>query len=141
MRIIRLVRTMEDDQHEHNASPQHHVVINNDPALDTAREHHHTHLHHSAHAEEGRHDDLMYSKGTTDERSIIPHQDHQDHNIERRKKAVVSGANPEITESAMDTEKATYSSEESDPQSHRLSSFYRKYRLFFHLIIWLVFTG
>ena len=132
---------MEDDQHKHNASPQHHVLINNDPALDTAHEHRHTHLHHSAHAEEGRRDNVMYSKRTTDERPIIPHQDHQDHNIERRKKAVVSDASPQITEGATDTEKATYSSEESDPQSHRLSNFYRKYRLFFHLIIWLVFTG
>jgi len=56
----------------HNSSPQTHVARNNDPALDISHEHHHAHLHHSAFAEKGREDEVVYTAGTTFERSMIP---------------------------------------------------------------------
>ena len=120
-----------------DASCQHQVIANNDYALDKAHEHHHVHLHHNANAEKGREDEVIYSKETTDERSNIPHQDHQDHDLARRKHAEISRG----AAGATDFEKADSGSEEADPQSHSLATFYKRYRFFFHLFVWLIFTG
>ena len=124
----------------HNASPQKHVIANDDPALDKAHEHHHAHLHHDLNAEKGRNDEVVYSKGTTFESSTVPHQDPQDHDIHRRKHAeVAAGGLPAFG----DPEKNGLSPirSEEDPQTHTFSNLYRRYRLFFHLFIWLLFTG
>ena len=124
----------------HNASPQKHVIANDDLALDKAHEHHHAHLHHDLNAEKGRNDEVVYSKGTTFERSTVPHQDPQDHDIHRRKQAeIAAGGLPAFG----DPEKNDLSPirSEEDPQTHTFSNFYRRYRLFFHLFIWLLFTG
>ena len=126
---------------EHNASLQPHVIPNDDPALDRAHEHHHTHLHHDANAEKRREDEVVYSKGTTNEKSTIPHQDHQDHDLSRRKHTDISKGTPIASDSLADAEQGGSASEELDPQTHTASNLYRKYRLFFHLFIWLVFTG
>ena len=127
--------------HQHNTSLQHNVVPNNDPALDVAHEHRHDHLHHDADAERGRHDEVVYSKGTTDEKSTIPHQDLQDHDLARRKHEEAVKSTPVVYDNLPSAEKASSGSEELDPQTHTVSNFYRKYRLFFHLFIWMVFTG
>ena len=125
--------------HEHNASAQRHVIPNNDPALEKSHEHHHGHLHHSAHAEQGREDDTVYTKGTTFEKSTIPHQDPQYHDLYRRR--LVSQTN--MTTEAVDAEKGALSPvrSEEDPQTHTFSKFYAKYRVFFHFFTWLLFTG
>ena len=125
--------------HEHNASAQQHVIPNNDPALDILHEHHHGHLHHSAHAERGRDDDVIYSKGTTLEKNTIPHQDPQDHDLHRRHLVMET----KMATEAVDAEKGALSPvrSEEDPQTHTLSTFYAKYRVLFHLFIWLFFTG
>ena len=123
--------------HTHNTSPQHRVVTNLDPALETAHEHHHRHLHHDAFAEKGREDEVIYSKGTTFERSTIPAESPQDHELHRRH-------HPEKgTVDVGDAEKglSLVQSEEEDPQTHTFSRFYARYRIFFHLFIWLLFTG
>ena len=124
----------------HNTSNQRHVEVNHDPALALDREHHHAHLHHDAHAEQGREDEVVYSIGTTFEKSTIPQQDPQDHDLHRRH-------HPSKHQGAMeviDAEKGIMSPaplEEEDPQSHKVSAFYVKYRIFFHLFVWLFFTG
>lgn len=124
----------------HSTSSQHHIVKNDDPALDQSHEHTHVHMHHDKHAEQGRKDEVVYSKGATFERSTIPHQDPQDHDLARRRNADPSDGNSGM----IDAEKAAMSPErldEADPRTHTLSRFYLKYRLFFHLFIWLFFTG
>ncbi len=125
--------------HEHDVSVQQNVVPNNDPALDISHEHNHGHLHHSALVEQGREVGVVYSKGTTFEKSTIPHQDPQDHDLHRRRLANET----KMVAEAMDAEKGTLSPvrSEEDPQTHTLSTFYAKYRIFFHLFIWLLFTG
>ncbi|KAL9596686.1 MAG: hypothetical protein Q9219_005645 [cf. Caloplaca sp. 3 TL-2023] len=123
----------------HNDSAQHQVWKNPDPALDTANEHTHGHLHHTAQAEKGR-DPTQYSKGTTFEASNIPDQDPHDHTVHRRYPASAAA----IPAAIPDTEKGEFSRDsasEEDPRTHTLSNFYLKYRLFFHLSIWLLFTG
>lgn len=125
-----------EDQN-HNGTPQKNVIVNEDPALRKDREHRHPHLHHDATAKKGGKDETVYSQGTTFEDSTVPHQDPQDHDLHRRKHA----------DTLTDPEKADLShlshvrSEEEDPQTHALSNVYSRYRMFFHLFIWLVFTG
>ena len=120
----------------HNASHQRNVIVNDDPALEKTQEHNHSHLHHDVHAEKGRSDEVLYSKGTTDEKSTIPHQGRQDRDLARREQSETTKDSAAV----MDFGKAD-SGSEADPQTHTWSNFYRKYRLFFHIFIWLVFTG
>jgi len=42
----------------HSTSSQHHIVKNDDPALDQSHEHTHVHMHHDKHAEQGRKDEV-----------------------------------------------------------------------------------
>ncbi|KAI4103153.1 MAG: hypothetical protein L6R37_003974 [Teloschistes peruensis] len=112
--------------------------MNNDPALDVANEHAHGHLHHAPYAEQGR-VETEYSKGTTYENSNIPSQDSHDQNLHRR-----HGPNdPEASAQFADAEKGIPSPDRSDedPRFHRISNGYLQYRVFFHLLIWLLFTG
>lgn len=125
---------------DHNASPQQQVTPSHDPALNVAHEHHHGHLHHDAYSEEGQDDEIVYSKGTTLEKSGIPDQDPQDQVLHRRHHLDDKKGSNRIS----DVENANISSaltEEKDPRSHAFSVFYAKYRIFFHLFIWLFFTG
>lgn len=124
----------------HHSSTQHHVASNHDLALDLSHEHHHSHLHHDASAEQGREDELVYSKDTTFEKSTIPYQAPQDHSMHQRRQPNQDPDSVEI----IDAEKGAMSSpplEAEDPQSHRISGLYARYRIFFHLFLWLFFTG
>ena len=124
----------------HNTSAQHGVAANHDAALDRRHEHHHQHLHHDVNAERGREDEVVYSKGTTFEKGTIPHQDPQDHELNRRRHADTAASAQIDVQDAEKLDLAPIDSEE-DPQTHTFSNFYRKYRIFFHLFIWLFFTG
>lgn len=130
---------MDNRPHSHNHSAQQHVQTNHDPALDTVNEHVHGHLHHTAHAEQGR-TETDYSKGTTYEHSNIPSQDLHDQPVHRRHPL----DSPTAPAAIADAEKGDFSrdsSSEDDPRTHTLSNIYLKYRIFFHLFIWLLFTG
>ena len=129
-----------NSQMNHNTSPQEHVEPNLDPALDISREHYHSHLHHSTRATEGREDDnVAYTKGTTSEQSNIPNQDPQDHALHRRHNVEEKKGQVHV----IDEEKGTSSpiEQEVDPQTHTLSNFYARFRVYFHVFIWLLFTG
>ena len=123
----------------HNASPQDHVIENDDPALNEAHEHSHSHMHHDKRAEQGRKDEVVYSEGTTFERSTIPRQDPRDHDPARRRYADPSKGNTGILDEEKIINPETL--DETDPRTHTLSNFYLRYRIFFHLFIWLFFTG
>ncbi|KAL8683396.1 MAG: hypothetical protein Q9186_000658 [Xanthomendoza sp. 1 TL-2023] len=126
---------------QHNASEQHGVAQNNDPALNTAHEHTHRHLHHSTAANQGR-EQTEYSKGTTHEDSAIPSQDPHHHNVHPR--PIPNGPSSKGSAAVADAEKGNFSPDnrsDEDPRTHTLSSFYQKYRVYFHLFLWLFFTG
>lgn len=146
---------MAESAHQHNASKQTGVEINTDPALDVTHEHRHEHLHHDAFAAKGNHDDVVYSKGTTAERSIIPDQDPLDHALHRRHHPEGEGKSNEkggYMVDPVDQEKGAVghttahgsnvnSDGEEDPKTHKLSGFYKHYRIFFHIFLFLFFTG
>ncbi|KAH0536277.1 hypothetical protein FGG08_006838 [Glutinoglossum americanum] len=124
-------------QHGHNVSSQHHVEPDSDLALNPSRGHHHQHIHHGAHAEEGRADEVIHSEGTTSERSTTPGTDpqghHRRHHLEQAGFAygdAEQGGNGSPTQG-----------EEEDTQSHSFSRFYVHWRIFFHIFIFLLFTG
>jgi CNT family concentrative nucleoside transporter len=127
------------------------LAHNPDLALHPSREHHHEHLHHSANAERGRTDDAVYTKGTTDEPGVIPHQDinddvlHRQHHPERDSTGK-DAAFYEEKDFKYDAEKGSVSpantgKEEEDPQRHTISRIYKKYRIIFHLVLAALFTG
>lgn len=102
-----------------------------------ASTHHHGHLHHDPSAEKGREDELLYSEDTT---STIPYQNPQNHDLHRRHQSNNDPGSVEV----IDAEKGAISSppvEEEGPQSQKFSGFYARYRIFFHLFLWLFFTG
>ncbi|RAR10238.1 h+ nucleoside cotransporter [Stemphylium lycopersici] len=137
---------MADIRDQHNGSPQTGVARNDDPALDIAREHEHSHLHHSAH---GAHpDNLVYTSGTTDEKTskILDHNAHDshahhghpaDHKVDLEK---AGGYDYEV-------EKATRSSSDPEMEAEKRkpwyapSMLYRKFRLPVHILIGAFFTG
>lgn len=141
----------------HNTSAQENVILSHDPALDISHEHHHEHLHHG-HAAGHGHDGAVYSEGTTHDSSMIPNANPvevvlnqhermgQHHDGEKKNSAVY----------AVDTEKGDVGSSQAggqleffageqdaigDPKNRRVSRFYARYRIFFHLLIFLLFTG
>jgi len=133
----------------HNASPQTGVVPNPDPALNPAHEHEHAHLHHGGPAAK-QEKDVVYTTGTTDEPSIIPHQDKMDNQLNRHQLAGDHGSDDmekgynEKTGMKFNERGATSPhshDEEEDPKNHSFSNFYRKYRIFFHGFFAAVVTG
>lgn len=129
--------TMNNQPPSHKASAQQQVPMNNDPAMDTANERIHGHLHHNANAEKGR-DETAFSKGTTYEVDSIPNHDPHDQAVHRRNPTHAS-----TTPATMpDAEKGDFSRDGSqeDPRTHTLSNFYLRYRVYFHALIWLFFT-
>lgn len=124
----------------HNVSTQDHVAPNHDPAPDLVYEHHHGHLQHDASSEKGRGIESVYSKGSAFEKSSIPYHAHYDRDLPQRHP---SDKGPGSV-GAIDAEKIAMNSppsEEEDPQSQKVSAFYARYRIYFHLFLWLFFTG
>jgi CNT family concentrative nucleoside transporter len=129
---------------QHTTPAAHHVSP--DLALHASHEHTHQHLHHDARAEKGRTDEVVYSTGTTAEKSTIPNQDPLDNVMHRRQhEHGVSEKETGIAydDKSYDAEKGdiTSSGEEKDPKNHKFSNFYAKYRIFFHVFFLLLFTG
>lgn len=139
---------MATDPH-HNQSAQKGVVRNDDPALDIAHEHHHTHLHHSAAAMKGRTDEVVYSLGTTAEKSTVPDADPLDHALHNRHHPERHGGVDKKDDIGIDYDTAEkgYGSEDhgdssGDPHpDSKWKKWYRHWRIAIHVLIVAVFTG
>lgn len=107
-----------DRMHPHASAE---ALPHSDPALEPANEHHHAHRHHTAFAEQGREDEVVYSKDTTFEKPTIP--DH--------------GPSPEKNEGKGDIEEVG-ASVAKRPWHRRLLKHWRHVA---HAVIWLLFTG
>jgi CNT family concentrative nucleoside transporter len=139
---------MADMREQHNSSPMPGVARNDDPALDIAREHDHAHVHHSARA--AHPDNIVYTTGTTDEKTskILEPSAHDSHLHQRHafpnekhdlEKAggydyeIENGTPRSSTDPELEAEK-------KKPWWHP-SVIYRKYRLPIHILIGMFFTG
>ena len=123
---------------DHNPSLQQNVIQNDGPALQIPHEHHYDHAHHGLHAEKGQEDEVIYSYGANIEGSTFPHHEPQGHDLHRRRNADMS----KEPAAAVDPEQGNLSPSrsEEDAQAH-FPTFYKRYRIFFHLFVWIVFTG
>lgn len=131
---------------DHNYSSQSGVDVNLDPAFDFKHEHGHEHLHHSAHAEQGRHDEIKYTTGTTFEPSLIPDQYHTGH-VSHQRRDSKTHAHSNAPADIGDAEKGSNSLADKDSETsqqsgkYSITRLYKKYRLFVHVFIFLLFTG
>lgn len=130
--------------HGHNPSVQHAVDPNPDLALHYSHEHQHGHLHHGhkASVSADKHDHVVYATGAEDkvtDRNLLgkSSQDYTQHVLRDEKGDFINVADAEKGNSSP----TRLSSEEGDGKKHRFSPFYKKYRIFFHLAIWLLFTA
>ena len=127
------------DVGDHSLSPPQNVIQNDILAIQSPHEHYPDHVHHDEHTEKGRKDEIAVPDGTTFEKSSIMPQDLPHHDLHRRQHAVmvkepVAAINPE-----QGTVCPSHSSE--DPQTHSVSMYYTRYRIFFHLFLGVLFTG
>ncbi|KAF2853608.1 H+/nucleoside cotransporter-like protein [Plenodomus tracheiphilus IPT5] len=135
------------DMRDHNSSPMPGVAHNPDPALDIAREHEHQHVHHSARA--AHPDNIVYTSGTTDDRSTVPTPSAQDSHLHYRHQSDEKHGQHDFEKAGgydYEVEKATHSSGEHEPEAEKKpwyspSVLYRKYRLPIHIFIGKFFTG
>lgn len=97
-----------------------------DPALQPEHQHHHSHHHHTAFAEKGREDEVVYSNETAGfEKGIVPEPTPLDH----ASKSQSQSTGDEETGNTQPAPRAWY---------RRLTKHWRHGA---HLVIWLLFTG
>ena len=122
------------DVRDHSSSPQQDMIQRNVPPLQDSNERHHDHMHHNVDLEKGKEDKIINSHGTTFEKRTIPHRKSQDHELHKRRRTDM------VKEPTVAVDLSLGRSEESS-QPHTFSNFYQRYRIFFHLFFWIVFTG
>jgi CNT family concentrative nucleoside transporter len=145
---IALVPIFSMAHHEHNASAQQGVAPSNDLALHVSQEHQHEHLHHSARA---AHDDhIVYTTGTTDERSIIPDPSAQDHGLHHRlpEKHGLHEQGAYEKNADVDYEEKGTRGSSTDPEAEvetkskwSVGALYRRFRWAVHIFLAALFTG
>jgi CNT family concentrative nucleoside transporter len=115
-----------------------------DPALDAANQHQHAHLHHSPNAVHEGNDVPSYTIGTTKEHSTIPGPSPQDHGIQHHDQGYDDKKHDyrvDVEQGKVSAVTPTTSLEGSPEDSERKSTFYRKYRVYIHIAIWLLVTA
>lgn len=126
--------------HGHNPSLQHGVDANPDLALHYSHEHQHGHLHHGHKASivQDQSEPVVYATGAeSNNRDLLTKstQDYSSHKLRDEKEMGVNDAERGVVSPTR------LSSEEGDGKKHRVSSYYRRYRIFVHLAIWCLFTA
>jgi CNT family concentrative nucleoside transporter len=139
------VFVMADIARGHNGSAQVGVVPNPDPALDIAHEHKHEHFHHSANAEKGQlpGHDVVYTSGTTADRSVIPSEVHPDDAVHRRKLDEKHAVHDIEKTGGYDSNEGSLERGSNHPRSSDSDIPERrgKYSVYIHLFIAMLFTG
>lgn len=129
--------------HDHNTSPQQGVTPSNDLALHTSQEHQHEHVHHAPRAV---HDDhIVYTTGTTDDKSIIPDPSVQDHGLHHRlpEKHSLHEKNADVDYEEKGTRGSSTEpdAEEEKKSKWSIGSLYRRFRWAVHIFLAALFTG
>ena len=96
-----------------------------DPVLQPEHQHHHPHHHHTAFAEQGREDEVVYSKDATFEKGIIPEPTPLDHGSK--------------SQSQSEKDEETGEAQPAKRPWHRRLR--KQWRHVAHAVIWLLFTG
>lgn len=125
------------DLHNHNASIEHNVAESQDSTPD---EHNYGHLYPNTPIDRSQKEEIISIKSTTNEKSKRPDEERQEPSLQRKVHPDISKSLPSKVINAENAELG-HEASEVDLQAHLLSNFYIKYRIFFHLLIWLFFTG
>ncbi|CEO59808.1 Putative H /nucleoside cotransporter [Penicillium brasilianum] len=99
--------------------------LHQDPALHPEHQHHHEHHHHTAFAEQGREDEVVYSKDTAFEKGIVPEPSPLDHGSQGHSQA--------------SKDEETGETSPAPRPWHRRAV--KHWRHAFHAAIWILFTG
>ena len=112
---------------DHNTSMREHVDANDESTL--ARDHGYpqTHFHRGTNAKKDREDEVADS------------QEKRGNDGQPQEHADFAEVSQDVVKSQQDSLPQSQSEEELKTRS--LATFYKRYRLFVHLFIWLVFTG
>lgn len=122
-------------QGNHNSSAQQHVYVNPDPALDISNEHRHPHVHHGQAAVPDEKDDIVFAKAsdkyagdaTTTVAAAAP-----DYKVRQM------GSNEDEESGRV----GDIDDEDSRPAGRwSFRRLYKKFKIFFHLFIWAVWTA
>lgn len=110
---------------------------NQSPASD---EHHHGHLHHDTCIDQNHREEVVSINSATNEKISIPIEELLKPHIQPNNH---SDALESQSAKILNTENVVpgYVTTEADLQAYNLSNYYIKYRIFFHLLTWLFFTG
>ncbi|RMZ77518.1 hypothetical protein DV737_g4345, partial [Chaetothyriales sp. CBS 132003] len=130
--------------HGHNASAQRDVDANPDLVLHYSHEHQHAHLHHGRKTSiaKDKEEHVAYATGGDEPRRELLESSSQDYTTHKLRVADQDKPEFGVQDSEMGVISPTRLSEvEGDGKKGRVSRFYRKYRIFFHLAIWLLFTA
>ena len=127
------------DARDNNPSPKQNVVKDGHTALQNSTEHHHDHVQDNIQSRKSQENDVAHSYDAASDGNTVHHRDSQDSERHRKRhadmrKELAVAVDPEQNNVGL-------SRFEEDAQSHTFSTFYKKYRVFFHLFIWAVFTG
>lgn len=104
---------------------EHQGSIHRDPALQPEHQHHHAHHHHTAFAEQGHEDEVVFSKDTAFEKGIVPEPSPLDHGSQSHSQ----GSKDEETGETNPAPRAW----------HRRAL--KQWRHALHAAIWILFTG
>ena len=123
-----------------------HNNVHHPPAsLDPSHEHKHEDHYHGKRASHDGRDQPAYSIGATNEPSVIvdPSREADLHYQEKAKHEKGEDVNVgDIEKGEMgNVSQVSTNSNELSPKTYKYSSFYRKHRIWFHMMIWIVVTG
>lgn len=121
----------DGDLHDRKLSMEQSRGQNQEPAATALDEHSHGHLHRDPHVELDQKKEIGEHNSPTNQNSPASYDQAQPDDTKKHSSRVIGGEIQDLGHVTSD----------ADPKGHSLSSFYVKYRIFFHLIIWLFFTG
>lgn len=122
----------DGDLHDHNVSVEHNQAQNQEQAATILDDHSRgQQLHHDTDVELGQKKEIGYQNSATNQNDPNPYDQAHPDDPKKQPSHMISTENEELG----------HVTSEADPKGHSLSTFYVKYRMFFHLIIWLFFTG
>lgn len=114
-----------------------------DPALNPAHQHKHEHLHHGSHTVLDSPDQPVYTTGTTEDPSMIRNgslnHDHANPHYKGEQKEDYTFS--DVEKGHAEPISPLSSVEEKPVRSGKFPEFYRKYRIYFHLVIWMLVTA
>lgn len=114
-----------------------------DPALDTTHQHQHEHLHHGSHTVLNSPDQPVYTTGTTEDPSGIRNgslnHNHANPHYKGDKKEDYTFS--DVEKGQVEPSSPLSSVQEKPARTGKFPEFYRKHRIYIHLVIWMLVTA